>query len=236
MWCGERNRNRPLFIFPSHFCISLLGKWLKHQLSFIDDLTALNIWFFKVSSRPSEGNVQLWKQNNIKTVLQVNQIWCLQEVTTHLCAPQFFHGQTCCQPAIRHKQLYSRFTVTCTFGQVLLPIPKFESLQFAIAKELGKNKQRHRLRVNSIIWWRNQTCIIDKFIKQSKKKQKFSDRPVFLLWKSVRNSATASINFYTILMNFLFGSYKSISQSNSWHVKTLSLKCSTADLENVGQT
>jgi hypothetical protein len=94
------------------------------------------------------------------------------KVTTHLCVPQFFHGQTCCQPAIRHKQLYSRFTVTCTFGPVLLPIPKFESLQFAIAKELGKNKQRHRLRVNSIIWWRNQTCIIDKFIKQSKKKQK----------------------------------------------------------------
>jgi hypothetical protein len=27
-----------------------------------------------------------------------------------------------------------------TFGPVLLPIPKFESLQFAIAKELGKKQ------------------------------------------------------------------------------------------------
>jgi hypothetical protein len=134
------------------------------------------------------------------------------KVTTHLCVPQFFHGQTCCQPAIRHKQLYSRFTVTCTFGPVLLPIPKFESLQFAIAKELGKNKQRHRLRVNSIIWWRNQTCIIDKFIKQRKNKNFQTDR-FFCIWKSVRNSATASINFYTTLMNFLFGSYKLMSQS-----------------------
>lgn len=114
------------------------------------------------------------------------------------------HIPVCIFTSIFSRSDISRFTVTCTFGPVLLAIPKFESLQFAIAKELGKNKQRHTCQFY-IIWWRNHTCIVAQVYQTIKEKQKFTDRPVFFVMEVCPKFGCCQSTSNTTL-NFLFGS------------------------------